>query len=92
MLYLLWCAWLLVNLMAFALYGLDKRRAKRNAWRIPEKTLLTATWLFGGVGACLGMRVFRHKTKHLRFVISAPLAAAISAAVMLFATMQMIRG
>ena len=59
-------------------YGVDKRRAKRGAWRIPEKTLLLCTWLLGGVGALIGMRVFHHKTKHRLFTISAPIAAAIS--------------
>ena len=57
-------AWLAMNIFTFSLYGADKRKARRGAWRISEKTLLTCTWLFGGVGALIGMRVFRHKTKH----------------------------
>ncbi len=71
-------AWLAMNGFTFCLYGVDKRRAKRGAWRIPEKTLLLCTWLLGGVGALIGMRVFHHKTKHRLFTISAPIAAAIS--------------
>lgn len=71
-------AWLAMNGFTFCLYGVDKRRAKRGAWRIPEKTLLLCTWLLGGVGALIGMRVFHHKTKHRVFTISAPIAAAIS--------------
>lgn len=71
-------AWLAMNAFTFCLYGVDKRRAKRGAWRIPEKTLLLCTWLLGGVGALIGMRVFHHKTKHRVFAISAPIAAAIS--------------
>ena len=67
MLTILWGVWLLVNLFVFALYGADKQRAKKGAWRIPEKTLLTGTWLLGGVGAFAAMRMFRHKTKHLHF-------------------------
>lgn len=51
-------AWLAMNGFTFCLYGVDKRRAKRGAWRIPEKTLLLCTWLLGGVGALIGMRVF----------------------------------
>ena len=53
-------AWLAMNGFTFCLYGVDKRRAKRGAWRIPEKTLLLCTWLLGGVGALIGMRVFHH--------------------------------
>ena len=62
------CAILLVmNLLAFALMGIDKMKAKRGSWRIPEKTLLLVTAFFGGLGGTLGMKVFRHKTKHWYF-------------------------
>ena len=86
-----WIVFLAVNLFAFALYGVDKIKAKRGAWRIPERTLLAAAWLLGGVGAWLGMRVFRHKTKHLRFVYGVPLAALFSIAMMALFTVQVIR-
>ena len=72
--------WAIVNLTAFALYGADKRRARRGAWRIPERTLLAIALLLGGAGAFAGMRVFRHKTKHLSFRILVPLGAVISVA------------
>ena len=81
-------AWLAMNGFTFCLYGVDKRRAKLGAWRIPEKTLLLCTWLLGGVGALIGMRVFRHKTKHRAFTVSAPIAAAISIAAALYVTMM----
>ena len=80
---LLWAVWLAINLIMFVLYGVDKRRAKRGQWRIPERSLLTGTWLLGGVGAWLGMRTFRHKTKHLIFQISAPIGAVLSTAALL---------
>lgn len=64
---------LVVNLAAFVLYGADKRRAKRGAWRIPEKTLFLLPLLGGSVGGILGMRVFHHKTKHWYFRIGLPL-------------------
>ena len=48
-------AWLAMNIFTFSLYGADKRKARRGAWRISEKTLLTCTWLFGGVGALIGI-------------------------------------
>ena len=56
-----------MNLLAFALMGIDKMKAKRGSWRIPEKTLFLVTALFGGLGGTLGMKVFRHKTKHWYF-------------------------
>ena len=62
-----------VNLLAFALYGIDKAKAKRGAWRIPEATLLLVAFLGGSVGALLGMELFRHKTKHWKFKILVPL-------------------
>lgn len=65
--------WLIaINLVTFAVYGADKRRARRGAWRIPEKTLFLLPLLGGSVGALLGMRVFRHKTKHWYFVWGVP--------------------
>ena len=62
-----------VNLLAFALYGVDKVKAKKGAWRIPEATLLLVAFLGGSLGALLGMEVFRHKTRHLKFRILVPL-------------------
>ena len=65
--------WLIaINLVTFAVYGADKRRARRGAWRVPEKTLFLLPVLGGSVGALLGMRVFRHKTKHWYFVWGVP--------------------
>ena len=56
-----------VNLAAFVLMGVDKRRAKRGAWRISERALFLPALLGGALGGTLGMRVFRHKTKHWYF-------------------------
>ena len=72
----LFCAlgiyFLLVNLWAFALMGIDKRRAKKDKWRIKERTLFLPVLLGGGVGGILGMKVFRHKTKHWYFRFGFP--------------------
>ena len=79
--------WLIViNLATFAVYGIDKSRAKRGAWRVPEKTLFLLPLLGGSVGALLGMRTFRHKTKHWYFVwgIPAILLAQIALAVWVY--------
>ena len=63
----------IINIIAFLLYGMDKWKAKFGAWRIPEKTLLGIALLGGGLGALLGMQLFRHKTRHLSFRILVPL-------------------
>lgn len=79
----LWLA--VVNLVAFALMGLDKRRARRGEWRIPETTLFLPALLGGTLGAIAGMYCFRHKTRHwyFRWGLPALLAAQIAAAVWL---------
>ena len=89
MIELIWVLWLGINVFSFVLYGVDKRRAVKGTWRIPERTLLLSTWLLGGVGAWLGMKAFRHKTKHAAFRISAPVAAVLSLALMLLATLRL---
>lgn len=76
-LYLLAFYLLAVNLCAFLFYGEDKRRARRNAWRIPERTLLLLAFAGGALGAAAGMRVFRHKTKHIQFRVLVPLAIVL---------------
>ena len=69
----LWGYLILMNFIAFALYGIDKRRAKQGAWRISEYTLLLVALLGGSLGALLGMRYFRHKTRHRKFRYGIPL-------------------
>lgn len=77
-------AWLLaVNGAAFLLMGADKRRAKRERWRISEKTLFLPALLGGTPGAIAGMHLFRHKTKHwyFRYGLPALLLVQVAAAV-----------
>ena len=61
-----------INVITFLIYGLDKWKAKRDAWRIKESTLLLLAVVGGSVGALLGMQVFRHKTKHVQFTVGVP--------------------
>ena len=61
-----------INLIAFFAMGIDKWKAKREAWRIPEQTLLSLVLLGGGIGGIAGMYVFRHKTKKPKFFIGFP--------------------
>ena len=63
---------LVINLFGFFIMWLDKRKAKKGAWRIPEKTLFIITALGGGIGTIAGMYTFRHKTQKLGFVIGFP--------------------
>lgn len=53
-----------MSLIAFCTYFCDKVKAKRGAWRIPEKALLALGFFGGAIGAIIGMKLFRHKTKH----------------------------
>ena len=62
-----------VNIIGFALMGNDKRRARKNAFRIPEATLFAFSVIGGSIGTLIGMYTFRHKTKHLTFKIGIPL-------------------
>ena len=61
-----------MNLIAFIAMGVDKSKAKRGAWRIPEKTLFLLSLLGGSIGSLAGMYTFRHKTRHMKFVIGMP--------------------
>jgi len=60
---------LIINLIGFIAMWLDKIKAKKGAWRIPEKTLFLITFLGGGIGTIAGMYAFRHKTQKLKFTI-----------------------
>ena len=82
MLYVIIAILFVMNLLAFALMGIDKAKAKAGAWRIPEKTLFLVTALFGGLGGTLGMNVFRHKTKHWYFKFGFPALLVIQLAVL----------
>lgn len=61
-----------INVLTFLLYGIDKWKAKRSRWRIPESVLLGLAAVGGSVGAWLGMRVWRHKTQHKKFRYGVP--------------------
>ena len=63
---------LLINAAAFLLMLADKRKARKNRWRIPERTLILTALLGGSIGALAGMYLFRHKTRHLKFTLGIP--------------------
>lgn len=68
---------LIINAISFLFMLLDKEKAKKNQWRIPERTLLSLAALFGSIGILAGMKAFRHKTKHPQFTIGVPIILGI---------------
>ena len=64
---------MLINLVGFFAMGIDKYKAKKNKWRIPEALLFLFAFLWGSIGTTLGMHVFRHKTRHWYFKYGMPL-------------------
>ncbi len=64
---------IIMNIIGFALMGIDKYKAKKRAFRIPEATLFIVAIIGGSIGSILGMYAFRHKTKHWYFVYGMPL-------------------
>ena len=71
---------ILANLAAFILMGVDKSRARRHRWRVPERTLFLCAALGGSAGAIGGMWLFRHKTRHWYFVVGMPVILALQIA------------
>ena len=61
-----------INVVTFFMYGIDKWKAKKSMWRIPETTLLTMAVIGGSIGAWMGMRVWHHKTLHKKFRYGVP--------------------
>ena len=66
-----------INIVAFMMYGIDKEKAKRGAWRIPESTLIGVAFLGGSFGAWTGMRYFHHKTRKKKFSVGIPLILVV---------------
>jgi uncharacterized membrane protein YsdA (DUF1294 family) len=67
-----------VNIIAFLIMGIDKYKAQRHQWRISEANIFLIGLFGGGLGVLLGMSMFHHKTKHLKFTIGIPLVVALN--------------
>ena len=67
----------LINVITFIVYGIDKLKAKKGRWRIPESTLLLLAIIGGSIGAWYGMKVWHHKTLHKKFTYGIPLILAV---------------
>lgn len=74
----------IMSIIGFASMGIDKKRAINKKWRTPEKTLFIIAFLGGAAGSVLSMRIFRHKTKHMKFVILMPLFLVLQIAALLY--------
>ncbi len=68
-----------VNVITFVVYGIDKLKAKKGKWRVPEATLLLLAVVGGSVGAWCGVMVWHHKTTHAKFKYGIPLIMAMQA-------------
>ena len=77
MIKLLFTYLLIINAVGFVLMLVDKLKARKNKWRIPEKTLFLTAILGGSVGSLLGMYLVRHQTQHLTFTLGMPLILAL---------------
>ncbi|MBR1654511.1 MAG: DUF1294 domain-containing protein [Clostridia bacterium] len=75
---------LAINIIAFLAMGIDKWKAKRGAWRIPEQTLISLVLLGGGIGGIAGMYIFRHKTKKPRFFVGFPMILIAEIAIAMY--------
>lgn len=75
---------IIINLIGFFLMGIDKRKAIKRAFRIPEATLFLIAILGGSIGSILGMYTFRHKTRHWYFVYGMPFILILQIALIVF--------
>ncbi|MEE0984318.1 MAG: DUF1294 domain-containing protein [Bacteroidaceae bacterium] len=83
------CYILGINVIAFLVYGIDKLKAKRGKWRIPEATLLLLAIIGGSIGAWLGMKVWHHKTMHRKFQYGLPVIFLLQLALAVYLCTRM---
>ena len=75
---------LTINTLTFIIYGIDKYKAIKGLWRIPESRLLLLAAIGGSIGALLGMIIWQHKTLHIKFICGIPLILALQAFLLLY--------
>ena len=73
-----------INVIVFIIYGIDKLKAKKGKWRIPENTLLQLAIIGGSIGAWLGIKVWHHKTLHKKFKYGIPLIVIAQIAIVVY--------
>ncbi len=75
---------IVINILGFLTFGMDKRRAKRHAFRVPEATLFTIAIIGGSIGSLFGMHFFHHKTRHWYFVYGIPFILILQIGLFIF--------
>ncbi|HHW31787.1 MAG TPA: DUF1294 domain-containing protein [Clostridiaceae bacterium] len=75
---------LVINVFGFVLVGIDKYKAKKHRWRIPEKTFFIISILGGSPGVYIGLFTFKHKTRHISFIVGIPLIIALQLALLYY--------
>ena len=80
----IWNSLAAINVITFMVYGIDKLKAKKRKWRIPEATLLLLAIVGGSIGAWTGMKVWHHKTMHKKFKYGVPLILMIQIGLYLY--------
>lgn len=83
------CYLAFINILTCVIYGIDKQKARSRQWRVPEKTLLLLAVAGGSAGACIGMRIFHHKTQKWKFKLGVPLMMLVQ---MILAALIFCRG
>ena len=78
----------LLNLITFIVYGIDKLKAKKNKWRIPDSTLMLLAIIGGSIGALLGIKVWHHKTLHRKFRYGIPMIILAQTALVIYFTVN----
>ena len=73
-----------INIITFFIYGIDKLKAKKGKWRIPESTLLLLAIIGGSIGAWLDIKVWHHKTLHKKFKYGIPLIVIVQIAIAVY--------
>ncbi len=76
---------MIVNVLVFLMYGMDKRKAKKKKWRIPESSLIFSAFLGGAFGALIGMHLFHHKTRHMQFRVMVPISVILWVGIIVYA-------
>ena len=80
----IWYSLAAINVITFMVYGIDKLKAKKGKWRIPEATLLLLAIVGGSIGAWCGMKVWHHKTMHKKFKYGVPLILVLKIGVLFY--------
>lgn len=83
---------LIANVITFAIYGIDKWKARHDRWRVPESVLILLAIIGGSLGALLAMRMFHHKTKKNKFAFGIPIILVLQISAMIFYACNQIIG